>query len=102
MKQLDHVKIFKALSNDQRLALFKNIYKWEKNSLKPDETIECCGGITGAFTKACGCMKLSRSTISHHIKELQSAGLVTCTRDGQSVICRVNQEAVDSIKNFLE
>jgi len=102
------VKIFKALSSEQRLVLFKNLYNWEKNGEKSqitEESIsprkECCG-TEKAFTKACGCMDLSRSTISHHLKELQNAGLVTCTRNGQVISCKINEEVVELIKNFLD
>jgi len=108
MKQYDIVKIFKALSSEQRLTLFKNLYNWEKSNVKSefaDETClplkECCG-TEKAFTNACGCMDLSRSTISHHLKELQNAGLVTCTRNGQVISCKVNEEVVDLIKHFLD
>ena len=96
------VKIFKALSNEQRLTLFKNIYEWEKKNMKPLETHECCKGIEKTFTRACDCMDLSRSTVSHHLKELQNAGLITCTRSGQVISCKVNFEAINLIKNFLE
>ena len=50
----------------------------------------------------CDCMKLSRSTISHHFKELQNAGLITCEREGQSFRCRINEEEVAAIRNFLK
>ena len=108
MKQYDMAKIFKALSSEQRLTLFRNLYTWEKNSMNTDiiddsctARKECCG-TEKAFTRACGCMDLSRSTISHHLKELQNAGLVTCTRSGQVISCKVNEEVVDMIKKFLD
>jgi len=47
-------------------------------------------------------MNLSRSTISHHFKELQNAGLITCEREGQNYRCKINEEVVDSIKDFLK
>ena len=47
-------------------------------------------------------MDLSRSTISHHFKELQNAGLIICEREGQTYRCRVDEEAVKDIKTFLE
>jgi len=108
MKQYDMAKIFKALSSEPRLELFMNLYEWEKNSgqslnsLDSCETQKECCGTEKAFTKACGCMDLSRSTISHHLKELQNAGLVTCTRSGQVISCKVNEEVVELIKHFLE
>ncbi len=98
MKQIDVVRIFKALSNEQRLKVFKFIYEWNET---------CQGdrargdGAERCFTRACGLLNLSRSTISHHMKELEHAGLIIVTRHGQSNICRVNSEAVEAIHNFL-
>lgn len=105
MKQSNYVKIFKALSNEQRLKVFMLIYDhWKKAKgemlIQPEET-PCCS-IEKAFTKVCGCMKLSRSTVSHHFKELQNAGLITCEREGQMFRCRINEEVVASVKNFLK
>lgn len=65
----------------------------------------CCpvaGAFEKAFTKVCDCMDLSKSTISHHFKELQNAGLITCERDGQTFRCKVNEEVVNSIKEFFK
>ena len=62
---------------------------------------ECCG-VQKAFTRACECMEISRSTISHHLKELQLAGLITCDKDGQALVCSINHELVDEIKTFFE
>ncbi len=84
--------IFKALSNGQRLKLFLMVYK------------NCCGASEGyekAFTKACGCMGLTKSTISHHFKELRRAGLIRAVRKGQSFTYTVNQEAVSALQNWL-
>ena len=80
MELSNYSKIFKALSNEQRLKIFMMIYK---NCCAPegsqigsefrfkDESSSCCvkGGLEKAFTKICDCMSLSRSTISHHFKE---------------------------------
>jgi len=103
MKQSNLVKIFKALSNDQRLNLFRNIYYgFEQPVKKKAKKPVCCDWIGKAFTSACDCMNLSRSTISHHFKELQNAGLITCERVGQSFQCKINEEAIKEIQGFLK
>ncbi len=90
-------KVFKALSNEQRLNLFKMIYYWDKTVGK-----DACCGVERAFTKACDCMDLSKSTISHHLKELQNAGLLKCTKNGQVLSCKVNDELINDIKGFFD
>ncbi len=113
MKQSNYAKIFKALSNEQRLKIFMMIYeecqKPESGEAKAEFSVpreeSCCPGmgtLQKAFSKVCDCMDLSRSTISHHFKELQNAGLITCEREGQLFRCRVNQDVVDAIKDFLK
>lgn len=108
MKQSNLAKIFKALSNDQRLKLFIMIYNNREEGVKIKESTtqnnkSCCEcGIMKAFTMACGCLNISRSTVSHHLKELQNAGLVKCTRQGQSFFCEVNEEAISAVQSFLK
>jgi ArsR family transcriptional regulator, arsenate/arsenite/antimonite-responsive transcriptional repressor len=109
MKLSNYSKIFKALSNEQRLKIFMMIYNGEGDlngkSVFPVNDQSCClmsGPLKKAFTKACDCMDLSRSTVSHHFKELQNAGLIICEREGQMYHCRVNPEAVELIKAFLK
>lgn len=95
-------KIFKALSNDQRLKLFIMIYEWQGLKEYTDEEYSCCTGMEKTFTKACNELDLCRATISHHFKELQNAGLISCTRNGQSFNCKIVKETVDSIREFLK
>ncbi len=90
-------KVFKALSNEQRLNLFKMIYYWDKTVGE-----DACCGVERAFTRACNCMDLSKSTISHHLKELQNAGLLHCTKNGQVLSCKVNNELIKDIKDFFD
>ena len=89
--------VFKALSNEQRLNLFRMIYYWQK--AVPES--ECCG-VQKAFTRACECMDLSRSTISHHLKELQNAGLIICKRNGQALDCSINSDLIDKVRHYFD
>jgi ArsR family transcriptional regulator, arsenate/arsenite/antimonite-responsive transcriptional repressor len=100
METIELAKIFKALSNEQRLNLFKMLYEWN-GVINPNEEI-CCDGVDRCFTKACCSLDLSRSTISHHMKELQNAGLITFTRNGQSFVCKINPEALKAVREFLK
>jgi ArsR family transcriptional regulator len=101
MKQLNIVKIFKALSNDQRLKLFKMIYDHQaKKCMNKDSG--CVDGLDKAFTMACNYLNVSRSTVSHHLKELENSGLISMTRTGQSFKCEINMDALKTIRQFLE
>ena len=41
------------------------------------------------------------STISHHLKELRQAGLITVERRGKHMVCGVNQESVERLAGYL-
>jgi ArsR family transcriptional regulator len=105
MKDRALAKIFKALSNEQRLKIFMMIYEQSSRGSGEATVIpskgSCCP-IEKAFTKVCACMDLSRSTISHHFKELQNAGLIACERDGQMYRCRINEDTIGILKDFLK
>jgi ArsR family transcriptional regulator len=72
--------IAKALADPRRVALLEAI----------------------AREQCCGCMSLrrkfpvSKATISHHIKELVRAGLVTTQRQGQYLECRVRRDVMEA------
>ena len=104
MEQSELAKIFKALSSEQRLKLFKEIYAAFQEAERAEKAPgKCfCAGIEKAFTHACKHSALARSTISHHFKELQNAGLIHCERKGQAMLCKVNEKIVDHIRNFLK
>jgi ArsR family transcriptional regulator len=103
MENFDMAKIFKALSCEQRLNLFKTLYDWYKTDDAAEGGYNFCeDGLEKCFTRACCSFSLSRSTISHHFKELQNAGLISYTRNGQCFVCKVNMDAVQAIRDFLK
>ena len=40
-------------------------------------------------------------TISHHIKELVNANLITANRDGRCVYCEINRKEFQTVNDFL-
>lgn len=72
------VAAMKALSNENRLAMFEYIRAGHGKGKLDDENKPTVCDVAGNFDMAL-------STISHHMKELRNAGLIKCVRDGQSV-----------------
>jgi len=73
------VAIFKALSNENRMAIFEQIRAGHgRGQVGADNRLSVCS-VAEKFN-------ISLSTISHHIKELRTAGLVRCEREGQSIL----------------
>jgi len=83
--------MFKALSSPHRLALFQRM-------------LACCGPGTDCLVQGeLSVSELSEgvciapSTLSHHLKELNRAGLVSMERRGKRVFCRVEPDAVAAL-----
>ena len=92
------VKVFKALSNDNRLHIF---------NLVRQGAGRCCAIVGVGARCSCVCdigdgTKLSLSTVSHHLKELRNAGLIRCEKRGQWVYCAVDPQALEVVGTFLK
>jgi ArsR family transcriptional regulator len=73
------VKALKALSNENRMAIFEQIRRGHgRGQFNAENRLSVCT-VAEKFN-------ISLSTISHHIKELRAAGLVRCEREGQSIL----------------
>lgn len=89
--------MFKALSNPHRLALFKRLMGCCEPGTKcrTDREMRCCVGDLGQD------VDIAPSTLSHHLKELNRAGLVRMQRNGKHVECWVEPDAVNRIGDFF-
>ena len=90
--------IFNALSNPHRLQ----IYTLLSGCCTPgadcniDNITSCCVGDLGSE------LDIAASTLSHHLKELSRAGLINMQRDGKQVICSVNSEILNDIRQYFQ
>lgn len=85
-------RIMKALSNKNRLELFLEIARKEQTEFEHDGCM--ISDITRMFS-------LSAPTISHHLKELTNAGLISTERQGRFVVAKVNQDVVAEVEAVL-
>ena len=53
-------------------------------------------GDTLACENLRGCTEVSAATVSHHMKELETAGLVDSTRDGKFVTYRLRRDVLQT------
>ena len=104
----DHEKIaamFRALGDPTRLRIFELLRECCCCEVAVEETGEvrtaegptvgevCCRIVPGADR--------INSTISHHLKELRLAGLITIEQRGKSRICGLNIESVETMAQYL-
>jgi len=87
-------KIFKALSNDNRLEIYLEIVKRNEQSFIAD----CDCFITDIISK----FDIGAPTISHHLKELSNAELIFTEKRGKFLVAKVNKELVEEVCGILK
>lgn len=102
--EYDAAVLFKALGDPTRLKIFQFLQAQccpvaieESGDVRPvsGPTVgEVCCQVTGADRIT--------STLSHHLRELRLAGLITMERRGKNMICGVNRDAVAELIRVLE
>lgn len=93
MKDNELVKMFKALSNPNRFQLFDEIRKAGKSAFEE--------GHTCFLSPIIEKLNVGAPTVSHHLKELVNAGLVETEKDGRFVQCRINEDSVKLLRDFV-
>jgi DNA-binding transcriptional ArsR family regulator len=93
MDTLHLSKIMKALSNQNRLELYLEIAKNHEAGFMTG---------SGCFIADIACsLNIGAPTVSHHLKELTNAGLITTQRQGKFLIARVVEETIAEVRNML-
>src|SRR5512146_2798964 len=93
---LDMARVFKALGDPTRLAIFELI----RDTIEPGEG-HTSRELANSVSQIASGFDLSLSTVSHHLKELRDSGLIRCERRGQSIYCSVEQATVDELRHYL-
>ena len=89
---------FKALSNPNRLELFERLMACCAPGTRCDaeKAVKFCVGELGEG------LDIAPSTLSHHIKELNRAGLVQMERRGKNVDCWVEPQVLIALASFFQ
>lgn len=87
MKIIDALDALAALAQESRLAIFRVLVRAGPDGMKAGD-IAAKLGIAGP-------------TLSFHLKELKSAGLVSCNRDGRSMIYAADFAVMGDLIGFL-
>lgn len=87
---------FKALAHPHRLTIFLRLARCCQ---RHDVDAEACSRLcVGELGKGLG---IGQPTISHHLKELSRAGLISTRRCGQSTECWVAETTLDEFAEFF-
>ena len=87
MEKSDAVAALAALAQDNRLDVFRLLVRAGK-----------AGMPAGAVASA---LQLAPNTLSFHFDRLRQAGLVTCTRDGRSLIYAARYQTMNDLLGYL-
>ena len=88
-------KVFKALSNPNRLELYLKIVEKNETSYKTG----CAECLISDITNH---LNIGAPTISHHLKELTNAELIFTERKGKYVVATVNEKMVNEVNKLLK
>ena len=88
--------LFKVLGHPHRLAIFLRLCDRCGTARDRDEDAyaACVGDLSAGLA-------IAPSTVSHHLKELRQAGIISVRRKGQQVECCANFEVVKQISAFI-
>lgn len=87
-------KIFKALSNPNRLELYLQIVKKHETSYKT-----CRGCLISDITES---LNIGAPTISHHLKELSSVELIITEKKGKYLVATINEDVINQVNEYLK
>ena len=87
MEILNAVEALTSLAHETRLAVFRLLVQAGDEGLSAGRIADALG--------------VPPSTLSHHLKDLKHAGLITCRRDRRRLIYAANYGAMNGLLDFL-
>lgn len=95
-------RAFRALGQPHRLTIVRALLS---------RALECCSGDRAAdctldpasckVGELADLVDVAPSTVSHHLKELEAAGVIERARDGRHLYCRVDEALLAELASFL-
>lgn len=85
MRDSEFVKVAKALADPTRFRMLQEI--------RTRGSLNC--------SQVCGCFPLSQPTISHHVKALEAAGLITVRKEGQYHVLTACEQRLGAFSRAL-
>lgn len=89
-------KAFKALSNPNRLQLFLNLLEESRLDLAKGRVHDC---FLAPLLKN---LQIGAPTVSHHVKELENAGLIETHKEGKHLICTISPDAMQKLRAVFD
>ena len=95
----DLARAFKALSNPNRLRIYLAFARYSDQGEPAPVQDMPMGCLLGEAIKR---LNIGAPTVSHHIKELVDAGLITTTRQGRQLFCAVEPDMRHKLRAFFD
>ncbi len=95
-------RAFRALGHPHRLTIVGALLGRAVACCSDERTDECALDPASCNVgELATLVYIAPSTLSHHLKELQDAGVIERSREGRFLYCRVNQPLLDALTAVL-
>ena len=96
-------EVFKALGNSHRLRILVQLAACcHPDAQNCHPGAQCCGGAgPRRVGELGGGLEIAASTVSHHIKELDRSGVLSCNKRGKCVICCIDSKVLHALSEFF-
>jgi ArsR family transcriptional regulator len=99
---MDLSHAFRALGHPHRLAIVEELRQRVLSCCDGERADECtldpASCDVGSLADVVPC---APSTLSHHLKELERAGIIERVRDGRRIFCRIREGRLSELRRFL-